>query len=180
MFSNFLAIMSDTDFQMLSGTRCALDFAEVPSILFEKLASQWNTMKAMGCPESARPSFELWREQRANKRSIMEHLKLSFADQSIHGYCPPKNVNDLKLVCRKAEELVGTPSEDNEWLSSVGHLSNYGSCYYSYMLADTIAEKILKIMQDEKSFGLKLRHKLFSKGGTVSPLEQLNYLGINI
>lgn len=175
-----LAIMSETKYQMLSGTRCVLDFAEVPSVLFEKLASKWSIMSAIGCPDTNRQSFEWWYEDKFNSDSFQESLKLAFADQLIHNNSPPKNAEDLNNICREAEKLAGVTHNCNEWLSPVGHLANYGSCYYAYILADIVAEKILSRCQIEKCFGMKLRRELLSKGGTVSPIEQLDALGINV
>jgi Zn-dependent oligopeptidase len=134
----------------------------------------------MGCPDTSRQSFEWWHEDQFNSNCFKESLKLAFADQLIHSDSPPKNMEDLRSICREAEKLAGISSSGNEWLSPVGHLANYGSCYYSYILADTIADKILSRYQFENSFGVKLRHDLFSKGGTVSLIEQLDALGITV
>lgn len=172
--------MSNTEFQCLSGTRCSLEVAEIPSLLFEKLVENWGTIKALGASDHNMASFENWKGSLFNNiLTKKSQLKLAYADQLLHD-----NINisekEISNICRQAENFVGLPKDSDTWIANVPHLTNYGGCYYSYQLAEFIVEKILSKLSVDYNFGKHLRESLFSKGGTVNPIRSLNSLGIKV
>lgn len=153
-----LAIVSRTKYQNLSGTRCKLDFVEVPSILmelfYESPIIQELFYQASGSTvKFDRDKYLQWLGQQSNLPTLSKiaQIHLAMADQMLHMDSPttvPLENNQINCpttaIFRRAHELahvlpfpVGT-----SWQGRFTHLAAYGAGYYTYLVCRNIAERI--------------------------------------
>eukprot|EP00835_Amoeboradix_gromovi_P001839 NODE_93_length_21581_cov_0.291919.p2 type:complete len:664 gc:universal NODE_93_length_21581_cov_0.291919:18532-16541(-) len=152
-----------TDLQMLSGTRCLHDIAEVPSIFMEKMIVNPYVLhhvfkydvnesrEVLNIQDGAIPAFE-------SALEIIEDIWMSVVDQALHseliGNTSMKNYYTCGIVAGLNDKTVtGNFRGDfkfkkiekealNTKYASFPHLTGYGSCYYSYLFARAIANKM--------------------------------------
>ena len=153
------SILGRTSLQNVSGTRCATDFAELPSILMEHFAADpdvlglyarhWET----DAPLDARlVSEELEKSRRLRAAAETENqIILSVLDQKLHGPdVPPLNGDNARWSSTEMYQQVhndptfASIPEPNgtAWQGFFGHLYQYGAVYYSYLFDRAIAAKL--------------------------------------
>ena len=166
-------MLGSNQLQMLSGTRCKHDIAEIPSIFMEKMClnpyvlhhvfgSDYNNpigfisysdidtiRKDFGIVNQKIPSFE-------SPLEVLEDVWTSVVDQALHSDLVGKMNNKDYFTCgivaglQEANGLFGGPfsfkqiqrDAFNTKYASFPHLTGYGACYYSYMFAKAIADKM--------------------------------------
>lgn len=150
------SICGRTALQNVSGTRCATDFAELPSVLHESFASapevlslyarHWETDEPLDV-ERVREKIEL--ERRTQGAEIESQVLLGMLDQRYHSSLPlswpgsgqtdPSTAvyHDVWREYSSVSEPMGT-----SWQGFFGHLFGYGATYYSYLFDRAIAGKI--------------------------------------
>lgn len=150
--------LSATEYQVLSGTRCPLDFAEFPSTLLEKLGSTCAMLRYLGAPPHAQ---RLHRDQQQGLRQGLKQAQIGLArlDQELHGAC-------------QAEPPVDT--------GRLVHLGSYGANCYAYPLADHLADSCLRAMARDARVPAALRDTVLCRGGTVAPLAALRSCGVGL
>lgn len=171
----FHSVFSRTKYQNLSGTRCSMEFSEFPSMLLQKLFSSWSALRALGAPEGERRAFEEWVEGRRDNRH--DQVKIAWADLELH-----TRTESTAEACLRAGELDRNVSQSpvyKNWVGHVEHFITYGSFYYSYPLADLLADAALQRIGSDRIFAPALRRLLLSKGGTVDPIKTLRSLGLD-
>ena len=150
-----------TDLQMLSGTRCLHDIAEIPSIFMEKMIvnpyvlnhvfgySLEDARGAFGITNGIIPSFE-------SPLEIIEDVWTSVVDQALHSDLISKVKTTDYYTCGIVAGLNEAAGEFggnfgfkqlakealNTKYASFPHLTGYGSSYYSYLFARAIANKM--------------------------------------
>ena len=149
------SILGRTSLQVVSGTRCPTDFAELPSVLMEYFASDpsvlalfarhWET----GAPLPYKMvKDELLMQGRGQGIQTETQILFSMLDQAYHSSLP-LNINDgfdstkaFFAVYDKyssVREPRGTSAQ-----GFFGHLVEYGGTYYSYLFDRAIAGKVWK------------------------------------
>jgi len=161
------SILARTNFQNISGTRCKMDFVEVPSILMEyflqsdevicSVAHHYLTDEPLKSKYIDIMKNNLPQNYNSNKYiNLQTQLKLSVLDQIYHSSIFNKHSNKLsdKIYNRKnnistkilenvTKEIDIYPYiQDTHWQGQFTHLYSYGSTYYTYFWCRKIAEEI--------------------------------------
>lgn len=145
------SFLGRTPLQNVSGTRCATDFAELPSVLMEHFAScpsvlglyarHWDTDQPL--PMAALEQ-RLSIDTRTQASETEAQILLAMLDQTYHSSLPldpsfnsTKTYHDVYNAHASIPEPQGTA-----WQGFFGHLFGYGATYYSYLFDRAIAGKI--------------------------------------
>lgn len=160
------SILGRTDLQVVSGTRCATDFAELPSVLMEHFASDPTVLSlfARHWETDAPLPYELVAEQlivdRKGQGADTEiQILLAMLDQAYHSN--PRLLSsdgsrgsdfgidlhggfDTTRVFHAVHARHGSVAEPAETRAQgfFGHLVEYGGTYYSYLFDRAIAGKV--------------------------------------
>ncbi|WCJ36511.1 Mitochondrial intermediate peptidase mitochondrial [Euphorbia peplus] len=182
------SLLSRTDYQHFSGTRVVLDFAEMPSNLFEYYSRDYRVLKTFAkhystgevIPEKLVKSMQDAKDMFA-ATELQRQVFYAMVDQTLFGEQPstPREtssiVADLKMQHTSWKHVEGT-----HWQNRFNHLINYGAGYYSYLyarcFAATIWEKLCKEDPLSITTGNALRTKVLQHGGAKEPAEMLNDL----
>ncbi|KAI9722446.1 MAG: Mitochondrial intermediate peptidase [Chrysothrix sp. TS-e1954] len=148
------SILGRTSLQNVSGTRCATDFAELPSVLMEHFAASpavlslfarhWQTNEPLDVSlvsrqlEDAKTLRTAWETE--------SQIALSLLDQRLHSL-PPGPVDSTAIYRRLFSDAdtraVTLPDPSTtSWHAFFGHLFQYGGVYYSYLFDRAIAGKV--------------------------------------
>ncbi|KAF2444177.1 zincin [Karstenula rhodostoma CBS 690.94] len=145
------SFLGRTSLQNVSGTRCATDFAELPSVLMEHFAScpsvlglfarHWETDAPL--PMAAlekRLAIDIKTQPAETEAQIL----LAMLDQAYHTQSPlSPDFNSTKVYhdVYNAHASISEPA-GTAWQGFFGHLFGYGATYYSYLFDRAIAGKI--------------------------------------
>lgn len=176
-----------TEFQNVSGTRCATDFAELPSVLMEHFAADPTVLALFASHyETGQPlPYELVVEKLALDKQfegsdVENQIILSMLDQACHSSLPlDEKFNSTKLyhdLQRQHGVLPPDPAETS-WQGFFGHLYGYGGTYYSYLFDRVLAKRIWQQVflsgQDNGSVGRengeKFKSEVLRWGGARDP-----------
>lgn len=160
------SILGRTDLQVVSGTRCPTDFAELPSVLMEHFASDPTVLSlfARHWETSAPLPYELVAEQLSIDRKgqgadTETQILLAMLDQAYHSN-PRLLASDDSLggdvgsdhhgsfdttgIFHAIHARHGSVAEPAETTAQgfFGHLVEYGGTYYSYLFDRAIAGKV--------------------------------------
>ncbi|CCO26235.1 mitochondrial intermediate peptidase [Rhizoctonia solani AG-1 IB] len=178
------SMIGRTDYHNVSGTRCATDFVELPSILMEHFAASspvlatyarhystglpldFSNLQAHIRAQSPVPALE------AHSQILMAAL-----DQVYHsdrGYSLSTTAELVKLQ----KELGGIQTAPNTaWQTQFGHLFGYGASYYSYLFDRAIASQVWKKMfaRDplNREMGERYKREVLRHGGSKDPWHML-------
>jgi len=147
------SICGRTTLQNVSGTRCATDFAELPSVLMEHFASapevlglyarHWETDQPLN---AGRIQERLKVDRKVHGAEVESQLLMSILDQRCHSadvlsqgenFDSTKTYHDVWNTYNMLPEPAGT-----SWQGFFGHLVGYGATYYAYLFDRVIAAKI--------------------------------------
>ncbi|KAL8707517.1 MAG: hypothetical protein Q9220_007459 [cf. Caloplaca sp. 1 TL-2023] len=147
------SILGRTACHAVSGTRCATDFAELPSVLMEHFAVDPHVLGlfARHWQTDAPLPYDMVAERLAVDRKGQgvetEHqILLALLDQAYHSDLPLTMASDFDStkVMQDVFDKYGSVREPRE--TSVqgffGHLVEYGGTYYSYLLDRAIAGRV--------------------------------------
>lgn len=153
------SICGRTSLQNVSGTRCATDFAELPSVLMENFAAapevlalyarHWETDAPL---DPMRVQERVAADKRMQGQEIESQILLATLDQEYHSSLPltwpegetgdvvPPSTHVYQDVWRRYSSIpepAGT-----SYQGFFGHLFGYGAVYYAYLFDRAIAGKI--------------------------------------
>lgn len=179
------SIIGRTAHHVVSGTRCATDFAELPSVLMEHFAADPTVLSlfARHWQTDAPLPYEMVAERLAIDRKGQgvetEHqIILALLDQAYHSdlpLCMPGGF-DSTAVFHSIHDKYGSVREPRE--TSVqgffGHLVEYGGTYYSYLFDRAIAGRVWDVVFDggrdggavKRERGERFRHEVLKWGGS--------------
>ncbi|CAB3360398.1 Hypothetical predicted protein [Cloeon dipterum] len=173
------SMLARTKYQHVTGTRCATDFAEVPSVLMEYFAADPRVIRSFAKHYQTQepiPDAMLARLCASKNVFAASEMQLqvfySALDQKYHGQHPLTNTTDiLKSVQSKH---YGLPYVENTaWQLRFSHLVGYGAKYYSYLLSRAIASWIWQQYFEENPFcgdaGERFRRECLAHGGGLPP-----------
>jgi len=181
------SILGRTDFQNVSGTRCATDLAELPSILMEHFASDPTVLSLFARHyETDEPLlYEMVAEKLAldKKFDAIEtdnQIILSLLDQECHSAAAlDPNFNTTSIFHQLQAQYSRQPTDPpgTSWQGFFGHLFGYGSTYYSYLFDRVLARRVWQIVfmsgQQKGSVsrdgGERLKEELLKWGGGRDP-----------
>jgi mitochondrial intermediate peptidase len=188
------SILGRTSLQTIAGTRCAADFAELPSILMEYFAldpsvlrlyaRHWDT----GTPISEHQALALRQKQsgQTEKDSIWHdetQILMSLMDQSLHSESAVDAIDrgrfDSTEMYHRIWNTHGSLPEprNTSWQGFFGHLYGYGGTYYSYLFDRAIARQVWRAVFKgglnggalDRAAGEKLKNDVLRYGGGRDP-----------
>ena len=149
------SICGRTALQNVSGTRCATDFAELPSVLMENFASapevlglyarHWETDAPVN---TTRVQERVEVEKRMAGAEVESQILLGMLDQQYHSSLPlewkPSSQSPSTEVYRQVWDKYSSIPEPagTSWQGFFGHLFGYGATYYAYLFDRAIAGKV--------------------------------------
>ncbi|KAL9005911.1 MAG: hypothetical protein Q9188_001325 [Gyalolechia gomerana] len=179
------SILGRTAYQVVSGTRCATDFAELPSVLMEHFAADPTVLAlfARHWQTDAPLPYEMVSERLAIEHRGQgvetEHqILLAMLDQAYHSDLPltmPGGFDSTKVL-QDVYDRYGSVREPRETSAQgfFGHLVEYGGTYYSYLFDRAIAGKVWKEVFDggkdggavSREKGQRFRDEVLMWGGS--------------
>ncbi|WWD15863.1 mitochondrial intermediate peptidase 1 [Kwoniella shandongensis] len=186
------SMIGRTEFHNVSGTRCATDFVELPSILMEhfvsspSVLSSFATHYATGEPLPI-PLIQAHLELNQSLSALETHGQISMAilDQKYHSisYNPNSDGDDFDStkIWHDLQREIGViePVEGTAWQTQFGHLYGYGATYYSYLFDRAIAGKVWSTLfagdgrELSRDGGELLKEKVLKWGGGRDPWEMV-------
>lgn len=149
------SILGRTSLQIVSGTRCPTDFAELPSVLMEYFASDASVLALFARHwETDAPlpyqmvKDELQLHEQGHGLHMETQILFSLLDQAYHSSLPLTMAGgfDSTQVFFDVYDQYGSVREprDTNAQGLFGHLVEYGGTYYSYLFDRAIAGKLWK------------------------------------
>ena len=181
------SILGRTNLQEVSGTRCATDFAELPSVLMEHFAADPSVLGLFARHyETDQPlPYELVRQQLEVSKQFSGietegQVVLAMLDQAYHTQLPLEKGFDSTKVFHGIQREYGVLPPDPEqtsWQGFFGHLSGYGSTYYSYLFDQVLADHIWKVVfaagqggaSIDRERGERMKESVLKWGGGRDP-----------
>ncbi|KAI9166945.1 Mitochondrial intermediate peptidase [Paramyrothecium foliicola] len=181
------SILARTSFQNVSGTRCATDFAELPSTLMEHFAADptvlslfarhWKTDKPL--PYSL-VAERISMAKRFEGIDTEHQILLAMLDQAYHSPdVANASFNSTRVFHDIHARFSHGPKDPPEtcWQGFFGHLHSYGSTYYSYLFDRVLAERVWRVVfgagEDgaavSRENGERLKERLLKWGGGRDP-----------
>eukprot|EP00850_Spirogloea_muscicola_P012956 SM000086S23008 [mRNA] locus=s86:76943:81851:+ [translate_table: standard] len=181
-------LLSDTEFQHLSGTRGVLDFVETPSNLIELYAWDYTFLCRFArhyltdevIPENMVTNLRSSKAMFA-ANDLQSQVLYALVDQELFGPQPLRaNSTTAVLVELQKQHTNLTHEEGTHWQTRFSHLVGYAGGYYSYLYARCFASQIWQRHLAGKSLdreaGEMLRTALFRHGGAKDPVEVVKVL----
>jgi len=156
------SILGRTALQNVSGTRCATDIAELPSVLMEHFAfdpsvlalyaRHWDTNAPLPL---ALLENRLAIDNRNGYSELESQILLAMLDQAYHSALPLHPAFNSTAVYHDTYTRFASVPEPagTKWQGFFGHLFGYGATYYSYLFDRAIASRIWKGVFDEGKGG---------------------------
>ncbi|KAL1461836.1 hypothetical protein WDU94_013704 [Cyamophila willieti] len=168
------SMLARTDYQHVTGTRCATDFAEVPSVLMEFFASDPRVIQSFakhyisGEPMSDEMLQRFCLSKKLFQASEMQsQVFYSALDLEYHTSDVTNTFQQLKECQNKYYGI--SYIEETAWQHRFSHLVGYGAKYYSYLLSRAVASWIWQSYFEKDPFsrdsGDAYRLNCLSHGG---------------
>ncbi|KAK3807709.1 MAG: hypothetical protein J3Q66DRAFT_379188 [Benniella sp.] len=183
------SMIGRADYHNVSGTRCPVDFVEIPSIMMEHFLAAPEVLDLFATHYQTQAPLpkgllEAHQASRSTFQAIDLHsrLTLSMLDQLYHsgivgdsGFSSTKSLNDLESTIGIVPPVPGTA-----WQTGFGHLNSYGAGYYSYVFGRCVTEqiwdKVFKSAPTSREAGERLREHVLKWGGSRDPWKCLGGL----
>ncbi|OXH64855.1 mitochondrial intermediate peptidase 1, partial [Cryptococcus neoformans] len=144
------SMIGQTEFHNVSGTRCATDFVELPSILMEHFISSPAVLSTFATHYTTHeplpiPLIQAHLQLDQSLKALETHSQILMAllDQKYHSIKHGEQLDSTR-VWNELQSQVGVipPVRGTAWQTQFGHLYGYGATYYSYLFDRAIAGKI--------------------------------------
>ncbi|EXJ89596.1 hypothetical protein A1O3_02663 [Capronia epimyces CBS 606.96] len=188
------SILGRTSMQGISGTRCATDFAELPSVLMEYFATDPAVLKSFArhwqtdevIPDELLATLAHERTKQAERSGAWNNeaqILMSILDQVYHSNGPVEALRtgryNSTAVYHDVWDKYGSVPEPHQtaWQGFFGHLYGYGASYYSYLFDRAIARQVWRAVfrdgQDaaalDRAAGERFKHEVLRWGGGRDP-----------
>ncbi|XP_035767500.1 mitochondrial intermediate peptidase-like [Neolamprologus brichardi] len=174
------SMLGRTRYQHVTGTRCATDFAEVPSILMEYFATDYRVISQFARHyETGQPLPESMVARLCESKKVCgaadTQLQIFYAvlDQIYHR--EPQNRSTTEILKDMQQKFYGLPYAPNTaWQLRFSHLIGYGAKYYSYLMSRAVASMVWKqcFIEDplNREMGERYRREMLAHGGAKEPM----------
>lgn len=195
------SILGQTSMQGISGTRCATDFAELPSVLMEYFATDPSVLKLFARHWSSGEMIpdgliSIMHIEQANRASLtggydnQTQILMAILDQIYHSSGPMDALSsdgyDSTAVFHSVWDQYALLKEPHgtAWQGFFGHLYGYGATYYSYLFDRAIARQVWRaVFRDGQSGGAidreageRFKNEVLRYGGGRDPWQCLEGL----
>ncbi|RMZ82324.1 hypothetical protein DV738_g1742, partial [Chaetothyriales sp. CBS 135597] len=195
------SFLGRTSLQGIAGTRCATDFAELPSILMEYFAMDPNVLKLFArhwqtdslIPDELIRGLKDEAKARAEMSGGWENenqILMAMLDQVYHTDGPMSKLDTGKYNSTTAYHEVWDQHAscreppETAWQGFFGHLYGYGSTYYAYLFDRAIARQVWRsVFRDgndagavDRAAGERFRDEVLRHGGGKDPWKCLEGL----
>ncbi|KAF8274138.1 hypothetical protein EI94DRAFT_1768970 [Lactarius quietus] len=157
------SMIGRTEYQNVSGTRCATDFVELPSILMDT-SSLLHTADAVANHH----------EDPCRNIDTYGQILLAALDQTYHSRAAMDHSFDSTATLAKLH------GERGSWQTQFGHLFGYGATYYSYLFDRAIAARVWRqlFVRDplNRETGERYKREILRHGGGEDPWAMLGAL----
>jgi mitochondrial intermediate peptidase len=172
-----------TEYQNVSGTRCATDWVELPSILMEHFLSS-PTVLSLFDVNGKLPTQQSGNHNEDPCRSIETYsqILMSALDQAYHSpEAMSTNFDSTAALANLYEKRGLIPYvPGTSWQTQFGHLVGYGATYYSYLFDRAIASRVWGqlFVHDplNRETGEKYKNEVLRHGGGKDPWQMLSKL----
>jgi intermediate peptidase len=179
------SILGRTALQNVSGTRCATDLAELPSVLMEYFAfspqalqlwaRHWSTDKPLpfGLVED-----QLRIERRMQGIETEGQIMMALVDQALHAHpwassSTSTSTSSSTAIYHSVYAAATLPDPPGTaWQGFFGHMYGYGATYYSYLFCRAVAGQVWKEVfasgdrAVDREAGDRFHQELLRWGGT--------------
>ncbi|KAI1457425.1 mitochondrial intermediate peptidase-like protein [Annulohypoxylon moriforme] len=181
------SVLARTSLQNVAGTRCATDFAELPSTLMEHFCADPTVLGLFArhyVTDEPLP-YELVIERlhiaRRFEASDRENqIILAMLDQQYHSSLPNQDGFDSTEIYLNLQRNFGKLPPDPQgtrWQGFFGHLFGYGSTYYSYLFDQVLSKRVWDVVFSagqrgaalDRANGERLKENLLKWGGSRDP-----------
>jgi intermediate peptidase len=181
------SILGRTSLQNVSGTRCATDFAELPSVLMEHFAADPSVLALFARHyETDQPlPYEMVAEKLALDKKFEgsdteNQIILSMVDQAYHSSLPLSpsfNTTQIYHNLQRTHGILPVDPPETSWQGFFGHLFGYGSTYYSYLFDRVLAKRVWQVVFNaglgrgsvERENGERMKERVLKWGGGRDP-----------
>ncbi|KAI1157180.1 peptidase family M3 [Nemania diffusa] len=181
------SVLARTSLQNVAGTRCATDFAELPSTLMEHFCADPSVLALFA--RHYRTDEPLPYHMVAERLQVFNRFEasdrenqiiLAVLDQQYHSSALREdNFDSTEMyldIQRKLGKLPADPP-GTRWQGFFGHLFGYGSTYYSYLFDQVLSERVWRIVFSagqngaalDRENGERLKENLLKWGGSRDP-----------
>lgn len=176
-------MISRTEYQNVSGTRCATDFVELPSILMEHFLNS-PTVLSLFDPTGSVDIHQAGNHHADPCRSIDTHTQILLAslDQIYHSPSVLDPPFDSTTALAKLYETRGLIPfvPGTSWQTQFGHLFGYGATYYSYLFDRAIASRVWRKLFScdplSRETGERYKREILTHGGGKDPWAMVSTL----
>lgn len=175
------SMLGRTTLHNISGTRCATDFVELPSVLMEHFAKDPRVIQTFArhyltdepIPLALLDTFQNENNFLKNTESYSQ-IKMALLDQYLHSNAVlTKEFDSTKIYHDVEVKLAILADTQSNWQGKFGHLFGYGASYYSYLLDRAIASKVwLHLFAKnplDRANGEKFKNAVLKWGGARNP-----------
>ncbi|KLO20646.1 mitochondrial intermediate peptidase [Schizopora paradoxa] len=171
------SMIGRTEYHNVSGTRCATDFVELPSILMEHFLSSPSVLSLFTPNHDPSALSRAGNHHQDPCHAIDTHgqILLACLDQEYHSSKVLDPAFDTSRVYAELQERRGLipPVEGTAWQTQFGHLYGYGATYYSYLFDRAIASKVwsqlFSVDPLSRETGEKYKDEVLKFGGAKDP-----------
>ncbi|TPX30254.1 hypothetical protein SmJEL517_g06144 [Synchytrium microbalum] len=174
------SMLARTDYQHIAGTRCSVDFVEIPSMFHERFARHPVILSYIGRHHKTRqplpPHLLASISQSAsytNPLDGLSQIQAAALDQAYHSelVLQPGFSSDgmAKAIHEKYNHNLVGFVDGTRWHAQFSHLYSYGASYYAYFWSKRWAERIYERLfsVDGKSGSSSSVEDVWRRGGQV-------------
>ncbi|KAL2918816.1 Mitochondrial intermediate peptidase [Polyrhizophydium stewartii] len=188
------SMLARTDFQHIAGTRVAMDFVEVPSIMMEYFARSPEVLASFGQHyRTGEPvPIDPLRTQRSNPATLealetQQQLQMAMLDQLYHSPLALDAATfDTTRILQQLQDRINPVrfAPGSHWQVQFSHLFGYGASYYSYFWSRRWASRIFRRlfadrgMAEWREGGEEVRRQVLAWGGGRDPWVGLQRIGV--
>ncbi|ORY05442.1 zincin [Basidiobolus meristosporus CBS 931.73] len=176
------SMLGRTEFHNVAGTRCPIDFVELPSIIMEHFATNPQVLSLFARHhETRKPLPESLLQAHLKSRSVFSSVEtqaqilMAMLDQEYHGNLSQARHGFSSQIYAALQNNVALMPyvPDTHWQVQFGHLFGYGAGYYSYLFGRALAQRMWKgsfeVDPLARESGERFKNEVLSWGGGRDP-----------